>query len=40
MFSKKRSGPAEAKKRKLDAQKVLVRGLDIPKGQAQGEIAC
>ena len=40
MFSKKRSGPAEAKKNKLNAQKVLVRGLEIPKGKYQGEIAC
>ena len=38
--SQKRSGPTEAKKSKGDAQKVLVRGPNIPKGQAQGEIAC
>ena len=38
--SQKWSGPAEAKKRKQYAQKVLVRGPEIPKGQAQGEIAC
>ena len=40
MFSKRRSGPAEAKKSKGDAQKVLVRGPKIPKVQDQGEIAC
>ena len=38
--SQKRSGPAESKKSKGDAQKVLVRGLEIPKGKPQGEIAC
>ena len=36
----KRSGIAEAKKRKVDSQKFLVRGPDMSKGQAQGEIAC
>ena len=38
--SQNRSGPAEAKKSKGDAQKVLVRGPEIPKGQERGEIAC
>ena len=38
--SQRRRGPVEAKKRKRDAQDVLVRGLEIPKGQVQGEIAC
>ena len=38
--SQKINGPVEAKKSKGDAQKVLVRGPEIPKGQAQGEIAC
>ena len=39
--SQNKSGPIESKhKRKGDAQKVLVRGPKIPKGQAQGEIAC
>ena len=36
----KRSGPVEPMKSKGDAQKVLVRGPEILKGQAQGEIAC
>ena len=40
MFSKRKSGPAKAKNSKGDAQKVLVRGIEIPKGQTQGQIAC
>ena len=37
VLKRKRSGPAKSKKRKGDDQKVLVRGPEIPKGQAQGE---
>ena len=38
--SQNKSGPIESKESKGYPQKVLVRGTKIPKGQAQGEIAC